>query len=76
MTPYGDGERQSGVIAFESGEDYIRIRFKSGATYLYTVEATGEIEVRIMKMLALRGEGLTSYIGKYVKDAYADKVED
>ena len=50
MKPYGDGERQSGVIAFESGEDYIRIRFKSQAPHskLFAAEIRSKMIINFM----------------------------
>lgn len=64
----------SGVAAYESGADYIKVQFKGNTTiYLYNYSAPGAAHVEEMKRLAATGDGLNSYISKYVKSNYADK---
>lgn len=55
MTPYKNLSGKSGVTAYEVGADYIRIRFKEGATYLYTFARPGAAHVIEMKRLAQEG---------------------
>lgn len=65
MIPYKDLDGDSGVAAYEYGEDYIKVQFKGGATYTYTHNSAGSTHVENMKQLADKGDGLNSYIQKY-----------
>ncbi|MDO9518919.1 MAG: hypothetical protein Q7L19_01735 [Pseudohongiella sp.] len=73
MQRYSDIDRDSGIVAFESGADYIRVRFSDGAVYLYTNASAGLIHIENMKKLARRGDGLNAYINDHVKKSYARK---
>jgi len=64
----------SGVSAYESGVDYITVRFNDGGIYLYTHASTGVFDIEQMKSLAKRGQGLNSYIGRIVRKRYARKI--
>ncbi len=74
MERYQDLSGDSGVYAFEIGDDSITVEFKGGATYLYNYASTGREYTEKMKVLALSGDGLNSYINKYVKNMYASKL--
>lgn len=74
MKRYLDSEGNSGVSAYEAGPDFILIRFKGGATYLYTAESAGAANIKRMKALASRGDGLAAFISRKVHDHYARKV--
>jgi hypothetical protein len=74
-TIYKNINGNSGVSAYETGIDFIRIKFRSGSVYKYTFESTGVDEVEQMKMLAESGEGLSTFINKYVKKNYAEKEQ-
>ena len=58
MQRYSDIDRDSGVIAFETGNDFIRVKFHDGGVYLYTHQRPGARHVEAMKQLAIRGDGL------------------
>lgn len=73
MNPYKDIDGDSGVEAYEIGEDFIRVRFSKGGVYLYTYASAGAGNVEEMKRLAVRGDGLNAYINKYAKKLYASK---
>jgi hypothetical protein len=73
MERYADRSGNSGVAAFETGDDFIRIRFKDGPAYLYTWSNTGRFDVENMKKLARRGCGLATYINRYVRNRYERK---
>ena len=60
----------SGVRAYESGTDFIRVQFQTGKPYHYTYETAGPRRVEKMKTLAAAGKGLSTYISQYVKDRY------
>jgi hypothetical protein len=74
MQRYRNLDGDSGVSAYELGEDWIRIRFVGGETYEYTDAVTGAEHVQNMQTLAEAGEGLATYISKFVHDAYARKL--
>lgn len=74
MERYRNIKGDSGVLAFEAGDDYIKVRFVGGDVYLYTDAATGRRHVEQMKKLAAKGKGLSTYISRYVKNGYAAKL--
>jgi hypothetical protein len=74
MQRYRNLDGQSGVVAYETGEGWIRVRFVGGETYEYSDAATGAEHVRNMQMLAQAGEGLATYVSKFVHDDYARKL--
>ena len=65
MKPYENLSGNSGVEAYELGPDFIRVRFRSGGTYLYTYENVGEENVEKMKELAESGRGLATFINQH-----------
>ncbi len=67
---------EAGVTAFSVGDDNIKVQFRDGSIYLYTYEITGKEKVEKMKELAVRGEGLTTFINKFVREDYATKLTD
>ena len=75
MPHYGDKSGDSGVASYEVGPDFIIVRFKEGHGYLYNDAAPGRRRVESMKRLAARGQGLSTYISKHVRDNYAAKLE-
>jgi len=70
MEHYRNLGRTSGVSAYEIGSDYIRIRFSTGSVYTYSYRKAGSGHVEQMKLLALSGSGLNSYINRYAKFLY------
>lgn len=74
MEHYKDLNGDSGVVAYEVGNDSISIEFKGGATYLYNYGSAGHDHIEKMKGLAVSGDGLNSYINKYVRKLYAVKL--
>lgn len=73
MEKYKNLDGDSGVQSYETGSDFIRVRFNDGATYLYTNASAGASNISQMKKLASRGEGLNSFINTNVKKGYARK---
>jgi hypothetical protein len=71
MHPYGRPDRDQGVVAYETGDDFIRLLFVDGSVYLYNAQQPGAKHVDEMKELAERGEGLTTYVNRFVRKAYA-----
>jgi len=68
---YRNVQGDSGVAAYETGPDYIRVKFRHGGTYEYDHETTGPLHVEQMKVLAASGRGLATFISKFVKATYA-----
>lgn len=71
MERYRNSGGDSGVSAYEIGPDYIKVKFSgTSRTYTYSYRRAGSSHVEQMKVLALRGNGLNSYINRYVKHLY------
>jgi hypothetical protein len=64
----------TGVIAYEISTDSITIKFRDGSEYLYTNKSAGKSTIAEMKLLAQKGEGLTTYINKRVREHYQSKL--
>ena len=73
MERYGNPGGNSGVRAFETGADFIRVEFEHEGTYLYDYATTGADHVENMKRLAATGQGLGTYIMQNVRKAFARK---
>ncbi|HTE47357.1 MAG TPA: hypothetical protein VK636_19050 [Gemmatimonadaceae bacterium] len=71
MQRYGAGDQDSGVVAYEMGSDFIRLRFRDGSEYLYDCTTPGSEHVEKMKALAAAGRGLTTYINQHVRKSFA-----
>ncbi|MQA92931.1 MAG: hypothetical protein GEU90_22385 [Gemmatimonas sp.] len=71
MQRYQNVQGNSGIAAYETGPDWIRVTFKHGGTYEYQYASTGESHVERMKKLAASGQGLATFISKFVKANYA-----
>ena len=74
MQKYKDLDHDSGVSAFEIGQDWIKVQFKNGSIYLYNFRSSGQRYIEQMKNLATYGDGLNAYINKNVKKLYAAKL--
>ena len=75
MYPYRNLNHETGVIAYRPGAHDIAVQFKNGATYLYTSHSAGLAAIMLMKLLAAKGAGLTTYINQYVKGRYEAKIK-
>jgi len=73
MKAYRNLGVRSGVVAYDEGPDWIRVRFSDGSVYLYTYASAGRLQVEEMKRPARQGEGLNAYINRFVKGLYACK---
>lgn len=74
MIAYDNKNQNSGIDAYELGDDFIRIRFTSGAVYEYTNDSAGPAEIEHMKYLAVQGKGLNSYLNRAVHERYSRKL--
>lgn len=73
MEKYRDVDGDSGVVQYEIGPNFIRVRFSDGSIYLYTYASAGSENVERMKQLARAGDGLNAFINTYVLKKYARK---
>lgn len=74
MRLYRNLSGNSPIIAYDYGEDYIQVKFREGRVYEYTDKSAGVPNVKRMKCLADRGQGLCTYINKFVKNKYLRKL--
>jgi hypothetical protein len=75
MNRYGDRHGDSGVVAYLAGPGSITVRFRDGCVYLYDDSNPGARHVAEMQRLATRGQGLNTYINKFVRGRYAARLE-
>ncbi|HVL77182.1 MAG TPA: hypothetical protein VM406_14295 [Noviherbaspirillum sp.] len=74
MKRYKNLSRKSGVVAYEVGQRTIVVEFEDGGIYLYNYESAGQDKIERMKQLAEAGRGLSTFIVRHVRDAYAAKL--
>jgi hypothetical protein len=67
MKPYRDTNGDSGVEAYDYGNDWIDVRFGAGSTRNYRYESAkiGQSHIETMKRLADAGDGLNAYINTH-----------
>ena len=72
MERYSNNGGNSGIAFYEIGESYICIQFTGDPEiYKYSYNnGAGQVCVEQMKILAIKGSGLNSYINNYVKFLY------
>lgn len=71
LKKYKNKSRISGVAGYEIGNDYIKIKFIGGDdAYVYSYTSAGETNVEIMKSLAQKGIGLSTYISLHVRNDF------
>lgn len=72
MEKYRNLSGRSGVESFQIGMDFIRVRFSGDPTiYVYDYEKPGSDDVEQMKILAIGGRGLSTYISQHVRSQYS-----
>ena len=74
MQPYGSPGNDSGIVAYACGPHWIDIRFRHGGMYRYDDRHPGALHVMQMQRLAEAGDGLNTYINRYVRDDYAARL--
>lgn len=74
MEKYQNRNGDSGILSYEIKNDSILIKFTDATLYLYTYQSTGRKKVEVMKRLAKKGKGLCTFINKYVRNSYAEKL--
>jgi hypothetical protein len=74
MKRYKNLSGDSGVVAYETGSDSIKVEFADDGLYLYTYERIGAANIEQMKVLAASGKGLATFINRHVREKYAAKL--
>ena len=65
IIPYTSrGKKQSGVIGFEAGIDFIKVLFENGRLYKYSYRSTTRENIELMKILAAEQKGLATFISQ------------
>lgn len=62
MKTYKDINGDSGVSAYDYGDDWIKVQFRHGLIYDYRASKIGSAHISNMKRLADSGDGLNAYI--------------
>ncbi|MFN2439658.1 MAG: hypothetical protein ABR503_10705 [Chitinophagaceae bacterium] len=75
MKKYKNISGSSGIVAYEIGATWIKVKFIPGTVYKYSYSKPGKKHVEEMKKLAKEGRELATYISKYVREAY-ESYED
>lgn len=75
MQPYRSTGGDSGIVAYACGPGWIDIRFRRGGTYRYDGRHPGALHVMQMQRLAEAGDGLNTYLNRYVRDDYAARLD-
>jgi hypothetical protein len=72
MRPYMNLSGNSGVLEYDVGPEFIEVRFRGGASYVYSYRGVGRENVERMKALAGAGRGLSTFISQNpsVRDGY------
>jgi hypothetical protein len=73
LTRYGSLDGDSGVIAYQIGDDWIKLEFP-GKLYLYNHSSAGIDKIEPMKDRARAGRGLASYVSRHVREGYAFRL--
>lgn len=73
MKPYQGTDGDSGIAAYECGPGWIAVRFRRGGTYRYDGRHPGAAHVLEMQRLAEAGDGLNTYINRFVRDDYSER---
>jgi hypothetical protein len=73
MKGYRNLDGDSGILAYDYGDEWIHIQFKHGRTYEYLASTIGLSHLSAMQRLADSGRGLVTYINtnSHVKDGYS-----
>lgn len=75
MKRYRDIDGDSGISAYDYGDDWVKVQFKGGRTYEYKASKIGQAHISTLKKLADGGDGLNAYImnNSIVKNGWTSK---
>lgn len=73
MKPYRNLSGDSGVVGYELGRNFIRVRFRTNGDYRYKLRRVGRKHLDAMRQLAEAGKGLATYINAHadVRDGFS-----
>jgi hypothetical protein len=71
---YKDLSGGAGITGYRFLDKGIILQFKYKDLYLYDDIRPGEHHVQQMKILAKKGKELTTYVNKYIRDNYREKL--
>lgn len=74
MKKYQNLSGKSAVAMYELAKDVVTVRFATEEVYRYSNQSAGSENISKMKVLALAGKGLGTFIESNVKDKFARKV--
>ena len=74
MQRYRNLDGASGVTAFETADDSIKVAFINGSIYEYDYASAGRGNIERMKRLAAEGRGLSTFISQRGHEAYARRL--
>ncbi|MCA1247224.1 hypothetical protein [Massilia sp. MS-15] len=74
MHRYRNTSGESGVLAYDIGQDSITIQFQGGERYLYTERSAGAENIARMQELAREGRGLSTFVSQHIRSRYARKL--
>lgn len=74
MQTYSSSEHNSGIVAYEAGQDYINVKFSDGAVYAYTSASAGMQKINQMKLLAASGRGLNTFINHHARKGFSRRM--
>ena len=74
LIKYKDLSGSGGVTGYKFVPKGIILQFKFNELYLYDESKPGKEHVEQMKILAERGEGLTTYVNQHVRNNYKKKL--
>ena len=72
MEKYKNLGGDSGVVGYEIGSDFIKVKFENNSKiYIYDYISAGRNNIEQMKTLARTGTGLNAFINRNVKKLYS-----
>jgi len=71
---YANLSGASAVRGYEIGQGSITVQFRDGSIYVYTNASAGPANIAEMQRLAKLGQGLNSFISRFVRKNYAQKL--
>jgi hypothetical protein len=74
MIPYENHGGDSPIVAYESGDDSITVRFVDGSIFRFSYHSAGSTNVEQMKKYATFGHGLNGFIRRFVGKEAGAKI--
>ncbi|MCM2266312.1 MAG: hypothetical protein NDI60_00905 [Elusimicrobiales bacterium] len=74
MKPYKNLSGKSTVAMYELAKDFIKIRFTNQDVYRYSNQSAGSAKVKQMKILAVAGKGLGTFVEANVQKLHDRKI--